>query len=117
MTDNLTDRAALTAQAKIKHCVYLEFKPIYNHFDRLAIIQKLADLQPIIVGFLSIEFGDYLDFENKTSCNAGFIIDFASETALLNYADHPAHKKIGTQLVKMAEGGADAIMVYDILVA
>ena len=117
MTDIITKPAKPAQHAKIKHCVYLEFKPIYNHSERMAIFQKLMRLQPIIDGFLSIEFGNNLDLENKTSSNAGFIIDFASEEALQNYADHPEHKKIGAQLVEMAEGGADAIMVYDILVA
>lgn len=67
---------------KVKHCVYMQFKPQYSLAQRRAILQKLANLKPIINGFLSIEFGQNLDCENKSDCNAGFVIDFASQAAL-----------------------------------
>lgn len=101
---------------KIKHCVYMQFKPQYSATERHAIVQKLADLKPIMTGFLSIEFGENLDCENKSDCNAGFVIDFASEADLQNYANHPEHQKIGSQLVEMSVGGADGIMVFDLAV-
>ncbi|MGL1920999.1 MAG: Dabb family protein [Hyphomicrobiales bacterium] len=103
--------------AKIKHCVYLQMKPAYGQADWLEVFQKLADLQPIMPGFLSIEFGKNLDCENKSECNVGFIIDFTDIQALENYANHPEHQKIGAQLVEMTVGGADAIMVYDLSIA
>uniref|UniRef100_A0A2A4YWE2 Stress-response A/B barrel domain-containing protein n=1 Tax=OCS116 cluster bacterium TaxID=2030921 RepID=A0A2A4YWE2_9PROT len=101
---------------KIKHCVYMQFKPQYSVAERTAIMQRLADLKPIMNGFLSIEFGENLDFENKSDCNAGFVIDFASEADLQNYASHPEHQKIGSQLVEMSVGGADGIIVFDLAV-
>lgn len=99
---------------KIKHCVYLQFKPQYSQAERSAILQKLADLKPIMPGFLAFECGDNLDLEQKSSCNAGFIIDFENQAALQNYATHPEHQKLGAQLVEMSVGGADGIMVFDL---
>lgn len=101
---------------KIKHCVYMQFKAEYSHAEQMAIFQQLADLQPIMDGFLSIEFGENLDCEDKSSCNAGFIIDFASQAALDHYANHPEHKKLGAKLVAMSVGGGDGIVVFDIAV-
>ena len=100
----------------IKHCVFLQFKPRYNEAERNEILQQLADLKPIMVGFLSMEFGENLDCEDKSDCNAGFVINFASEADLQNYAQHPEHQKIGSQLVEMSVGGADGIMVFDLAV-
>lgn len=98
------------------HCVYMQFKPQHSRAEQDVIFQKLADLKPIMPGFLSIEFGENLDCEDKTPCNAGFIIDFADQAALDHYANHPEHQKIGGQLVEMSVGGGDAIMVFDIAV-
>lgn len=100
--------------AKIKHCVYMQFKPQYSQVECVAVLQKLADLEPIMDGFLSIEFGENLDCEDKTDCNMGFIIDFSNRAALDHYANHPEHQKIGKQLVEMSVGGGDAIIVFDI---
>jgi hypothetical protein len=44
----------------------------------------------------------------------GFTIDFASWEALATYAEDPAHKAFGGQLVAHAQGGIDGILVFDL---
>lgn len=109
--------AKIKPMAKIKHCVFMQIKPEISQENWLGLFQKLGDLQPIMPGFLSIEFGENLDCEQKSDCNAGFIIDFADQKSLDHYANHPEHQKLGGQLCEMTIGGADGIMVYDIAVA
>ncbi len=44
----------------------------------------------------------------------GFVIDFDSWNALQHYADHPVHRQLGAQLVELAEGGMDGLLVFDL---
>ncbi|MEH6444883.1 MAG: Dabb family protein [Oceanospirillaceae bacterium] len=101
--------------SSIKHCVFIEFKAEFNIQQRLDILQKLAALKPLIPGFIAMDYGQNLDLENKSNCNAGFTIDFENQAALALYSQHPQHQKLGAQLVSMSVNGAEGIMVYDLL--
>lgn len=92
----------------------MEFKPEFDKNNQTILFNKFAALQPSVEGFLSIEFGKNIDLENKSNCNAGFIIDFENQTALEGYTQNKEHQKLGAKLVSMCVGGVDGIIVFDL---
>lgn len=100
---------------KLKHCVFMEFKPEIGRSQQTILFNKFAALQANIEGFLNIEFGNNIDLENKSNCNAGFIIDFENQTSLNRYTQHHEHKRLGAELVSICVGGVEGIIVFDLI--
>lgn len=94
----------------------MEFRAEFNRDSQLALFKDFANLQSAIDGFIDIEFGQNIDLENKSNCNAGFIIDFENQSALKRYTQNKQHQKLGTKLVSMCVGGAQGIIVFDLIV-
>ncbi len=99
----------------IKHCVFLKFKPEHSIAERNEVFQQLIDLKGEINGLLDVEFGENLDFENKSAdYTGGFVATFTDQKSLSEYAEHPKHKIAGGRLVDMCVDGYAGIMVYDL---
>ena len=92
----------------IQHCVFLNLKQDVNLREAENIVLEIS-------GFEKLEFGQNLDFENKSSqYSLGFIATFADQKALARYAEHPLHIAIGSKLEKICAGGPDGIIVFDL---
>lgn len=99
----------------LKHCVFLNFKSEFTKSDRREVFERLSGLTKEIEGLKSVEYGENLDFENKSAdYSDGFIANFTDQKALLEYAAHPEHVKAGSRLVEMCVGGFDGIIVFDL---
>ena len=99
----------------ILHCVYCDFKSSTSEAKKQDVLSRLAQFSETLAGVASFEFGPNKDFEQKSAnYDWGFVIKFADEVALQNYADHPEHKALGSELVALCEGGADGIVVFDL---
>ena len=101
----------------IQHCVFLNLKQNVNLADVGKVMSALSDLMAQIDGFEDLEFGQNLDFENKSKdYGYGFIATFADQKALQQYADNHQHIALGSQLVEMCVNGSEGIIVFDLSV-
>jgi hypothetical protein len=46
----------------------------------------------------------------------GFLIDFVDEAARDDYLADPRHVALGEQIVRLADGGAAGVLVFDLVV-
>lgn len=100
----------------ILHCVFCNFQSDASQADRTAILAELAAFSQSLDGVLGFDFGANHDFENKSpAVTDGFVIRFRDRQALAAYADHPTHKALGARLCELCEGGADGVMVVDLV--
>ncbi|MCZ4270863.1 Dabb family protein [Maritalea porphyrae] len=101
----------------IKHCVFCSFRTGVSETQRLEAVQSFEALVGQITGLISIKAGPNKDFERKSDkFSHGFIASFTNEAALQDYANHPAHQQLGKELVALCAGGADGIVVFDLVV-
>ncbi|MDC1220481.1 Dabb family protein [Candidatus Pseudothioglobus sp. Uisw_041] len=99
----------------IKHCVFLNFKSETSESEQFDIFEGLSNLKNQIEGLNDFEYGNNLDFEQKSAdFNSGFIASFENRQALLEYNEHPEHALLGSKLVSMCKGGHQGIIVFDI---
>ena len=99
----------------IKHCVFLNFKSETSESEQFDIFEGLSNLKNQIEGLNDFEYGNNLDFEQKSAdFNSGFIASFENHQALLEYNEHPEHALLGSKLVSMCKGGHQGIIVFDI---
>jgi hypothetical protein len=99
----------------IKHCVFLNFKSEISESEQFDIFEGLSNLKNQIEGLNDFEYGNNLDFEQKSAdFNSGFIASFENRQALLEYNEHPEHALLGSKLVSMCKGGHQGIIVFDI---
>ena len=99
----------------IKHCVFLNFKSETSESEQFDIFEGLSNLKNQIEGLNDFEYGNNLDFEQKSAdYNSGFIASFENHQALLEYNEHPEHVLHGSKLVSMCNGGHQGIIVFDI---
>ena len=99
----------------IKHCVFLNFKSETSESEQFDIFEGLSNLKNQIEGLNDFEYGNNLDFEQKSAdYNSGFIASFENRQALLEYNEHPEHALLGSKLVSMCKGGHQGIIVFDI---
>lgn len=99
----------------LKHCVFLNFKPEFTKADRTEVFERLSGLAKEIDGLITVDCGENLDFENKsTDYSHGFIATFTDRQAHLEYEAHPEHLKAGARLVEMCIGGHNGIIVFDL---
>ena len=99
----------------IKHCVFLNFKSETSQSEQFDVFEGLSNLKNQIEGLVEFEYGNNLDFEQKSAdFNSGFIASFENRQALLEYNEHPEHALLGSKLVSMCKGGHQGIIVFDI---
>jgi len=99
----------------LKHCVFLNFKKGFTKADRIEVFERLAALEKEINGLMFVEYGENLDFENKSAdYSDGFIATFRDREAQHEYETHPDHIKAGARLVEMCVDGYDGIIVFDL---
>ena len=99
----------------IKHCVFLNFKSEISESEQFDIFEGLSNLKNQVEGLNDFEYGNNLDFEQKSAdYNSGFIASFENRQALLEYNENPEHALLGSKLVSMCKGGHKGIIVFDI---
>ena len=99
----------------IKHCVFLNFKSEISESDQFDVFEGLSNLKNQVEGLNDFEYGNNLDFEQKsTDYNSGFIVSFESHKSLLEYNEHPEHALLGSKLISMCKKGHQGIIVFDI---
>jgi len=99
----------------IKHCVFLNFRSEISESEQFDVFKGLSNLKNQIEGLVAFEYGNNLDFEQKSAnYNSGFIASFENHQALLEYNEHPEHVLLGSKLVSMCKGGHQGIIVFDI---
>lgn len=101
----------------LKHCVFCHFRDDVTEERRQEAVTAFAPLLQEVNGMIDFAAGPNLDFEAKSAAYShGFIITFRDRTAHLDYENHPTHKRLGAELVKLCVGGADGIIVFDLSV-
>ena len=99
----------------LKHCVFLSFKTEISESEKFDIFEDLSRLKDQVKGLVEFEYGNNLDFEQKSAdYNSGFIASFENRQALLEYNENPEHALLGSKLVSMCKGGHQGIIVFDI---
>lgn len=103
------------SEAKIRHCVFVNFKDDVTSADKQAIYDELAALKNIIPGMVADHYGPSVSPEGfERGFTDGFIMDFENVAARDAYLEHPDHKKAGGNLVAACKGGVDGILVFDL---
>ncbi len=101
----------------ILHCVFCSFRDDVSQEQRRDILEQLAVFSTGLDGVMAFDHGANHDFENKSPDHgAGFVIRFRDKQALEAYAEHPTHEQLGGRLCELCNGGADGIVVYDLVV-
>ena len=99
----------------IKHCVFLNFKSEISESEQFDVFEGLSNLKNQVEGLNDFEYGNNLDFEQKSAdYNSGFIASFENHQALLEYNENPEHALLGSKLVLKCKGGHQGIIVFDI---
>ena len=99
----------------IKHCVFLNFKSEISESEQFDVFEGLSNLKNQVEGLNDFEYGNNLDFEQKSAdYNSGFIASFENRQALLEYNENPEHALLGSKLVSICKGGHQGIIVFDI---
>ena len=61
----------------IKHCVFLNFKSEISESEQFDVFEGLSNLKNQVEGLNDFEYGNNLDFEQKSAdYNSGFIASF-----------------------------------------
>ena len=99
----------------IRHIVLTKF-PDNTPDPRIAeVYANLATLTKTLPGAHAFTGGRSTSPEHlERGYTHAFTIAFDSWAALHSYAFHPEHKALGAQLVALAEGGIDGLLVMDI---
>ena len=99
----------------IRHCVFVKFRADVSDTEKQEIYDKLNDLRSIVPGIVAASFGPNISPEGKSrGFDDGFTMDFVDAAARDVYLDDPDHKKAGSQLVALLQGGREGLMVFDI---
>ncbi|MGY8874726.1 MAG: Dabb family protein [Gammaproteobacteria bacterium] len=99
----------------LKHCVFLNFRTEVSESEQFKIFEGLSMLKNQVKGLVEFEYGNNLDFEQKSAdYNSGFIVSFENRQALVEYSEHPEHALLGANLVSMCKDGHQGIIVFDI---
>ncbi len=97
------------------HCVFCDLRDDAPEAELADIYRSFAGLCAEVEGMLSFQAGPNRDYEAKSPRHrTGFVITFRDRAAHLAYDGHPAHKAAGGRLVKLCNGGAEGIVVYDL---
>jgi hypothetical protein len=99
----------------IRHIVLIKFRDEVSEQEIAAAFRQIASLQSVVDGIRSITSGKSESPEKiERGYMHGFVADFRDWAALAAYQEHPDHKRAGAELVRLAEGGLDGILVFDL---
>lgn len=99
----------------IRHIVLVKFQSGVEQDAIKTLFDALSDLGALIPGMRGFDGGISVSPENlEQGFRHGFCIDFDDEAARDAYLEHPEHKKLGGQLVGLAEGGFAGLIVFDL---
>lgn len=99
----------------ILHCVFCSFRDDATPDQRTQILRELSTFSHTLDGVLAFNFGPNRDFEKRSQeFSDGFVIRFRDQQALEAYAVHPEHRKLGSRLCDLCNGGSDGVVVFDI---
>ena len=104
--------------ARVEHVVLLRFRPDVAKPDIEGVFAALEQLQETIPGITRIRTG-----ANSSPEGLGrgyshlFIVDFASIAARDAYLTNPRHAAVAEQLLALADGGTDGLIVADLAAA
>lgn len=99
----------------IRHIVLINFRQTATETEIIKALEEIVSLRSSVPGMLSITAGKSESPENiERGYMHGFVADFSDWDALARYQDHPDHKKAGAELVRLAAGGIDGILVFDL---
>lgn len=99
----------------IRHVVLIKTSPDVAEATAANIFERLAEVVNRLSGAKHFAGGRSESPEQLVrGYTHGFTIDFDDWDALATYAESPDHKALGAQLVKIAEGGIDGILVVDL---
>lgn len=100
----------------IRHIVLVKFQSGVKQDEIKSLFGTLSDLGALIPGMRGFDGGISVSPENlEQGFRHGFCIDFDDEAARDAYLEHPEHKKLGSQLVGLAEGGLAGLIVVDLV--
>lgn len=102
----------------IRHCVFVHFKEDITSAQKQAIYGELQGLSSILSGMIAFDAKANSSPETgmDKGYSDGFIIDFDTEASRDAYLAAPEHKAIGAKLVAASQGGADGILVFDMVI-
>ena len=107
--------AQSAAEQAVQHIVLVKFKKGVSPAQIDQVFLELSNLKTLIPGFEKFSSGKNISEEKlNRGYDYAFVIDFASQAALKNYLEHPAHKLAGQHLLELTKGGLDGILVMDI---
>lgn len=99
----------------IRHIVLIKFRQDVSGAEISAAFDRIHSIRTTVSGILSITAGKSESPEKiERGYMHGFVADFANWDALARYQAHPDHQRAGAELVRLAEGGIDGILVFDL---
>lgn len=99
----------------IRHIVLIRFRAGTPEIHIHALLSRLGEIRGEVPGILDIRSGRSDSPEKiERGYMHGFTVDFTDWEALAAYQAHPAHRRLGADLVDAAEGGLDGILVFDL---
>lgn len=99
----------------IRHIVLIRFRAGTPEDHVGALFARLGDIRDEVPGILDIRSGRSDSPERiERGYMHGFTVDFTDWEALAAYQAHPAHRRLGADLVAAAEGGLGGILVFDL---
>uniref|UniRef100_A0A914VWA0 Stress-response A/B barrel domain-containing protein n=1 Tax=Plectus sambesii TaxID=2011161 RepID=A0A914VWA0_9BILA len=100
---------------KIRHCVFIRFKPEINETDKKAIYFKIFALKDRIDGMLNVTFGKNVNKEGLDhGYSDGFTVDFLNLAARDRYLLNAEHQEAGASIVAAAIEGRRGVFVFDL---
>ena len=99
----------------IRHCVFLKFRNDVSQDDKQAIYDKLYVLRDHLPGLVDAAFGPNVSPEGRgRGFEDGFTMDFVDVAARDRYLADPEHRKVGSEMVDLLDGGRDdGLLVFD----
>ena len=98
----------------IRHIVLIKFRPDLDDAAIRHALDSVLALKERIGGIRAITAGANSSPEHmEKGFRHGFVVDFADAAARDAYLPHPAHAEVGKNLVEVAQGGAEGILVFD----
>jgi hypothetical protein len=102
----------------IRHCVFIQFKNDITSAQKQAFYDELQGLNCILSGMVAFhaQANSSPEIGMDKGYSDGFIIDFDTPASRDAYLDAPEHKAVGAKLVAASKGGADGILVFDMVI-
>ncbi|MFD1198236.1 Dabb family protein [Brucella gallinifaecis] len=98
----------------LRHIVLVKFRSDVEETSINAALDQIVALREKIAGITAISTGANVSPEGlEKGFRHGFVVDFLDEASRDSYLTHPDHVIAGSELVRLADGGIDGILVFD----